>query len=512
MTAETNWATASDAEQAADPRRWRALGVVLVGTFLILLDSTIVNVAIPSVQQDLSASRSSIEWVISGYALAYGLLLIPSGRLGDRFGHKLMFLVALAGFTATSALCAVSSSPTQLIVWRVLQGAMAGVLNPQILAVIQVEFSWQERGKAFGAYGAISGIGVALGPLAAGLLIDWNVADSEWRSIFMVNVPIGLIALLLAAIWLRESKGRAGSLDPVGILLITGGVLLLTYPLVQGPDSGWKASSFGLLAASVPVFVLFVLWELRQQRAGRDALIDVRLFRNRGFTAGVAIGLTYFAGFISLWFVLSIYLQTGTGRSALAAGLILLPFAVGMLIGATFSDMVAKRIGRWVVSAGSAVVIVGIGGAVLTVHAVGTDLAGWHLLPSLFVAGLGSGLVISPNTDIVLRYVPWQDAGAASGILNVGQRVGTALGIAIVSVAFFDAASTGPGPASQAELDRAFTHAVQVGALYALGLVALTFLVSLLLPGDSPKEETASWDSGESSEPAADWSGTGGSA
>ncbi|MGW2386286.1 MFS transporter [Streptomyces sp. NPDC001658] len=511
MTSEANWTSPGDAEQG-DPRRWRALGVVLIGTFLILLDSTIVNVAIPSIQQDLSASRSSIEWVISGYSLAYGLLLIPSGRLGDRFGYKRMFLFALAGFTATSALCAVASSPTQLVLWRILQGAMAGFLNPQILAIIQVEFSWQERGKAFGAYGAISGIGVALGPLAAGLLIDWNVADSQWRPIFMVNVPVGIIALLLAGLWLREAKGRAGSLDLVGTLLVSAGVLLLTYPLVEVPENGWEPRSFILLAASVPVLALFVGWELRRQRQGRDALIDVRLFRNRGFTAGVTIGLTYFAGFISLWFVLSIYLQTGTGRGALAAGLILLPFAVGMLIGATLSDLVAKRIGRWVVTAGSSVVIVGTAGAIGTIHGVGTDLAGWHLLPALFVAGFGSGLVISPNTDIVLRYVPWQDAGAASGILNVGQRVGTALGIAIVSVAFFGAVDTGPGPASPAELDRAFTHAVQIGALYALGLVALTFLASLLLPADSPKEQATDWENSTTSESKAEWSQPGQSA
>lgn len=479
MTAQAEWTEA----EAPDPRRWRALGVVLIGVFLILLDSTIVNVAIPSIQHDLTASQGAIEWVVSGYALAYGLLLIPAGRLGDQFGYKLMFLIGLAGFIVTSALCAVSTSPAELIAWRVAEGAMAGVLNPQILAVIQVEFSWRERGKAFGVYGAVSGIGVALGPVVAGLLISWNIANSHWRPIFMVNVPIGIIALVLAALWLRESKGRPGSLDPIGILLVSAGALLLTYPLVEGPDTGWKPWSFALMGASVPVFALFAWWELRRQRAGR-ALVDVRLFANRGFSAGVAVGLCFFGGFISLWFIVSIYLQTGTGRSALAAGLILLPFAAGLLIGASFSDPVARKIGRWTVTAGAFISMIGTTGTIITIHIAGTGLSGWDLLPALFVGGVGSGLVIAPNTDIVLRYVPWQDAGAASGILNVCQRIGTALGIALVSIEFFSSAR---GP-------HAFTHGVQIGALYALGLLALTFLASLLLPAESPAKQEASWD------------------
>src|SRR5436190_4947237 len=212
-------------------RRWVVLAVVLTGAFMILLDATIVNVAVPPIQKDLHAGNDALEWVVAGYALAYGLLLIPAGRLGDRFGHKLVFLIGMAGFTIASALCAIAATPEQLVGWRILQGVMAGVMNPPILALIQAAFPPQETGKAYGLYGAVAGVSTASGPLIGGLLIQWNLNGWEWRPVFMINVPIGILAFL-AAIWLvPESKGQPGAIDAFGVLLVTAALLLLTYPL-----------------------------------------------------------------------------------------------------------------------------------------------------------------------------------------------------------------------------------------------------------------------------------------
>jgi EmrB/QacA subfamily drug resistance transporter len=434
----TDWSISAPAVPP-NSRRWLALAVVLTGAFMILLDSTIVNVAIPSIQVDLGASYGGIEWVISGYALAYGLLLIPAGRLGDRFGYRGMFLFGLAGFIVTSALCGTAETPGQLIAWRVLQGAMAGIINPQILAVIQVAFPARERGRAYSLYGAISGIAVAAGPLLGGLLIEADISNLDWRPIFLLNIPIGLLALAAAPRLVPTAKGRGGSLDLVGVALVSATVLLLTVPLVQGREAGWPAWSWICLTLVLPTAALFAWWEARRLRLGRGALVDIRLFRNRSFTAGVAIGLTYFAGFIGLFFVLSLHLQLGLDRSAWVTGLTLLPFAAGSFAGAALSDRISARLGRGVLFIGAALVIAGTLGVIVTLMVAGAQMTGLQLLPALLLTGVGSGLVISPNVDIVLATVPWQEAGAASGVLNTAQRLGNALGVAVVGVALFGA-------------------------------------------------------------------------
>jgi EmrB/QacA subfamily drug resistance transporter len=445
-TGRTSHRQASPA--AGDRGRWLALAVVLAGAFMILLDATIVNVAIPSIQQNLGAGYGAIEWVVSGYALAYGLLLVPAGRLGDRYGHKRLFLIGLAGFTVASALCGTAQTPAQLVGWRVLQGVMAGLLNPPILAVIQLAFPPRERGKAFAWYGAVAGVSTAAGPLLGGLLISWNLHGWDWRPIFLLNLPIGVLALVAAARLLPSSRGRRGDLDPVGVALVSAAMLLITYPLVEGRDAGWPAWSFVSLALAVPVLAGFAAWEVARVRRGRAPLVDVRLFANRSFAAGVGIGLAYFAGFISLLFVLSLHLQIGLGRSALAAGLTLLPFAVGTFAGAAVSDPLAHRLGRRVLHLGTAVVMAGIAGLIVVVHRDGGGISGLDLLPWLALCGIGSGLVIAPNVDIVLAGVPRHDAGAASGVLNTAQRIGQALGIAVVGVVLFGALGSGAGHAA----------------------------------------------------------------
>ncbi|MGI8484860.1 MAG: MFS transporter [Thermomicrobiales bacterium] len=331
-TSETSQETAGASAQSTgggssftESERWLALITVLIGTFMILLDSTIVNVAIPSIQTSLEASYENIEWVISGYALAYGLFLVPSGRLGDRFGHKRLFMIGLVGFTLSSALCGTATSPGSLILWRVLQGAMAGVMNPQILAVIQIAFPPRERGKAFGIYGSVVGIATAAGPLVRGILIAANLRGLEWEPIFLINIPIGVLALVMASRSLKQTYGRAGSLDLIGILLVSVAVLMLTVPLVEGRPLGWPLWTIASIVGSLPVLAIFAWWELGRIRVGKSVLVDVRLFRNRAFTGGMGIALAYFGGFVGIFFVASLFIQNELQQSALYSGLTVMP-------------------------------------------------------------------------------------------------------------------------------------------------------------------------------------------
>jgi EmrB/QacA subfamily drug resistance transporter len=427
---------------------WLALITVLIGTFMILLDSTIVNVAIPSIQRTLAASYENIEWVVSGYALSYGLLLIPSGRLGDRFGHKRLFLIGLIGFTAASAACGTAQSVEMLILWRVIQGAMAGVMNPQITAVIQLAFPPRERGKAFGIYGSVIGIATAMGPLVGGILIAAKINGLEWEPIFLINIPIGIVAVVMAMRILKQTYGRGGALDYVGILLVSTAVLLLTVPLIEGRPEGWPLWTWLSMAASVVLLPVFAWWERRRIDRGQSPLVDVRLFRNRAFTAGMGIALTYFGGFVGIFFVSSFLIQNGFGHSALYSGLTVMPFSLGSMISASQSDRVAQRLGRNCLTLGSLLVMLGIGGLLVTIAMEGTALTGWQLAPWFLVAGFGSGLVVAPNVTLVLAGVPRQDSGSASGVLSATQRIGQAVGVCLVGIVLFGVLETSSGPAA----------------------------------------------------------------
>lgn len=435
-------------------KRWLTLVTVMIGTFMILLDSTIVNVAVPSIQATLNASYENIEWIISGYALSYGLLLIPAGRLGDRYGHKTLFILGLIGFTGFSVLCGTAQSANALILWRVLQGAMAGVMNPQITAVIQIAFPPSIRGKAFGIYSAVIGVATATGPLAGGLLISANIRGLEWEPIFLINIPIGIIALIMASKTLKQTYGRSGSLDLVGILLVSLAVLLLTVPLIEGRPLGWPAWTFLSMVASALLFVLFAWWETRRLHDGKMALVDVHLFRNRPFTAGMGIALSYFGGFVGIFFVASLLIQNGLQHSALYSGLTVMPFSLGSLVSASLSDRVAKRFGRNCLVFGTSLVMVGIAGLVVVLHVKGATVTGWDLAPWFLVAGFGSGLVIAPNVTLVLSGVPREEAGSVSGVLSATQRLGQAIGICLIGILLFGALQTQAGPSARVATDQ----------------------------------------------------------
>ena len=319
---------------APDPNRWRALAVCLIAGFMTLLDVSIVNVALPPMQRGLGASSAELSWVVSGYALTFGLVLVSSGRLGDDRGRKKMFLVALGLFTLTSAVAGFAVDPTMLVVARLLQGVAGGMLNPQVIGVIQQLFAGRERARAFGLFGAAVGVSTAVGPLLGGLLLQWGGEPDGWRWIFYVNVPIGIAALVLGARLLPAdgvSSDARQPLDVVGALLLGGGIVALMFPLVLS-ERDPASAPWWLLGVSLVLLLVFVAWERRARRTHGHPLVDFRLLRIRSYALGSSLGMLYFAGFTSIFFVLTLFFQQGRGYSPLAAGLAITPFALGSAV------------------------------------------------------------------------------------------------------------------------------------------------------------------------------------
>jgi EmrB/QacA subfamily drug resistance transporter len=422
----------------ADPRRWIGLAVVLIAGFMQLVDISIVNVAIPSIQRDLDATYAQIQWVLAGYQLAFAVMLITGGRLGDIFGRKRLFMIGMAGFTLASAFCGLAQNPSMLIGSRIFQGLMGAIMFPQILSVIQVTFPPRERGTAFGIFGATIGLATITGPLVGGLLIEADLFGLEWRPIFLVNVPIGIAALAAATRYLIESKApRALRLDPVGVAIVTAGLLLFIYPLVQGRDLGWPPWTFLSMAAAVPVLAGFAVYERRKKALDGSPLVDLDLFRQRAFVPGLAVAGIFFMGIPAFFLTFSLWLQIGLGFTALHAGLTGAPFAVGSALASAASVRLAPALGRRILSVGSLLLVAGMVALIWTVDRYGGGVDSWQLLPALLLCGLGLGSVVAPLVNVVLAGIRGQDAGAASGVLSTVQQVGGAVGVALVGVIFF---------------------------------------------------------------------------
>jgi EmrB/QacA subfamily drug resistance transporter len=415
-----------------------ALAIVLVAAFMILLDISIVNVAIPSIQRDIHATFSQVQWVIAGYALAYGVLLITGGRLGDIVGRKRMFIIGVAGFTVASALCGLSQSGLQLVAFRVLQGLMASMMYPQIFSIITIAFPPQRRPLALGLLGGVIGLATITGPLLGGILIQLNIANLDWRPIFLINVPVGAGAVIAAALYLQESRPpKAPTLDIPGVLIASTGLFLLTFPLVEGRDAGWPWWTFAMLAGAVVVMIGFFIYERRREAQGKDPLMVSRLFHHRSFVVGLLVFLVFFSGLPATFLTLSLFLQIGLGFSALKSGLTLIPFAVGSGLFSGLSIRLVPRLGRKVLNAGAAMASLGILATIFTIHQVGPSLNGTELIPALFVAGAGLGLMVAPSLNFIIAAIEPRDIGSASGVLTTVQQVGAALGIAIIGVIFF---------------------------------------------------------------------------
>lgn len=424
-------------EAPIDPRRWVALACVLTAMFMVLLDVSIVNVAIPAIRSNLHANNADIQFVVAGYALAYAVMLITGGRLGDIFGRKRLFLIGMAGFTAASALCGLAQSALMLDLSRVVQGLMAALMYPQVLSMIQVGFPPHERQKVFGLLGAVIGMATITGPLVGGLIIRDDLTGSSWRWIFLVNVPIGIAAFTAAFRVVTESKApHAKRLDIPGVVIATVGLLLLVYPLVEGQVAGWPLWTFISMGLSPFVLAAFVLYE-RALPKTRFPLVELDMFRIPSFRTGVAISAAFIAGIPSFFFVFSLFLQVGIGFSALHAGLTTVPWSIGTAVASVMSTRLAPKLGRYIIGIGSLIGVVGIIGIIITLYVEGTGVTSWTLIPSFLVAGIGLGTVLAPLLNVILSGVPPRDAGSASGVLTTFQQLGGAIGVALVGVVFF---------------------------------------------------------------------------
>jgi EmrB/QacA subfamily drug resistance transporter len=439
---------------------------------MTLLDISIVNVALPSIQEGTSASTSDLQWIVSGYALTFGLVLVPAGRLGDVRSRRMMFVAGVGLFTISSVAAGLAPTALVLVLARLLQGVGGGLLNPQVSGLIQEQFRGPERGKAFGLLAATIGISTAVGPLLGGVIIRLLGEEHGWRWIFFVNVPIGIACIALALRWVPEQaeRRRQEDLDLVGVLLLGVGVLCVLLPLVE--EREWSGSAkWWLLLAGALLLVAFVLWERHMLRRGRHPLVDLRLFAIETYSAGTAIAVLYFSGFTSIFFIVTIYLQSGMGYSALLAGLSVTPFAVGSAASALVGGRIVSRLGRPLVVLGLVLVVVGLVLADLVVLWRGHehDVGAWLAAP-LGLAGLGSGLVISPNLTLTVSEVPVPQAGTASGVMQTGQRMGTAAGIALIGSVFF-ATLTATQDVARALSDGLRVTAVIVALALAAGIV-----------------------------------------
>lgn len=421
-----------------DPHRWRALWVTLVAGFMSLLDVTIVAVALPTVQRDLHASPAQVQWVVSGYALAFALALVTAGRLGDALDRRRIFLLALSGFVICSAACGAAPDITLLVVARLAQGLAAGFMAPQNSALIQQMFRGAERGRAFGLFGSTVGISSAVGPLIGGAILALASGPQGWRWIFYVNVPIGVLAVLLGRRLLpRTHRSERGRVDTAGVLLLGLGVLALMFPLVQA-DSGGLSRLWWLFPAGAVLLVVFTRRQHRLVARGAQPLLDPRLFTTvRGYAVGAGIGTLYFIGFSGVWLVFALFYQHGLGFSPLRSGLAVTPFALGSAGAAVVAGRLVERFGRLLTVCGLAGVVVGLGGTALLLRFAPLGIAPWVAAPVLFLGGVGGGFVVSPNITMTLRDVPVRMAGAAGGALQTGQRLGAALGTAALPGLFY---------------------------------------------------------------------------
>ncbi|MFF2659419.1 MFS transporter [Kitasatospora sp. NPDC058032] len=417
------------------------LPVLLTATFMTALDVFVVNVAIPSLQTDLRAGPAAVQWVVAGFGLALAVGLITAGRLGDRYGRRRLFELGLALFTLASAACGLAPTAGALVAARVAQGLAAALMSPQVLAILRTAYSGAAQARAFSMYGLTMGIGAVFGQLIGGVLIRADLFGLDWRSCFLLNLPVGLAALVLVRRCLPESRAphRPG-LDPVGVALVTVALTGLVLPLIQGPGAGWPLWTWLCLSASIALLALFAVHQHRGGLAGRSPLLDTRLFAGRAFTTGLLAQLAFSLGQGSFFLVLALYLQPGHGLDALGAGLVFTAIGLGYLVTSTAVHRVTARLGRQTIALGGLLMAAGLGLLGLAVHATGTTGSVWWLAPGLFVDGLGMGLVIAPVTSAVLAVVEPRLAGSAAGLVATVQQVAGALGVALIGILYYAAA------------------------------------------------------------------------
>jgi len=459
-------------ERSTEPRAvgWLPLVVVLAGTFMTFLDFFIVNVALPSIQTELHAGQDAVQLVVAGYGLAFAVGMISGGRLGDLYGRRRMFTLGLALFTLTSAACGLAPNAGFLVVARVLQGAAGALMTPQVLAILGSVYGGARRAKAFAAYGLAMGIAGVLGQLLGGALIQADLAGSGWRGIFLINLPVGAVALLLVRRTVPESHGDRAQLDLLGTALVTLSLTAVVLPLVEGQQHGWPTWTWLSLGAAPVLLAGFVAHQRHRRATGRAPLVELNLFRDRTFSVGSLASLTFSVVPPAFFFILALYLQEGRRCTPLFSGAVFIAVGVGFLAAMLTAERMTARLGRQILALGA----LAVGAGCLLLAETADASSALVLVPGLAVVGFGSGMVLVPLSATVLADVDARHAGAAAGVLSTAQQLGGALGVAVLGVVFYRSLGMA-----------AFSHAFTV-SLYVLAGVTLAAAALIQLLPDRP--------------------------
>ncbi|MFC9997977.1 MFS transporter [Nocardia sp. NPDC127526] len=475
-TLQTPPATTPSAAPGEFAARWRALPVILSAMFMAMFDYFVVNVAASSLQHDLRASEAALELVVGGYGFAYASGLVTGGRLGDLFGHRRMFVFGMLAFVLASLLCGLAWNSWSLVGFRVLQGITAAAMIPQLLALINTMFPAHERPRAMAGFGATVGLGSVAGQVLGGVLLDLDLFGLGWRTLFLINVPIGIVAAVLAARWLpRHEQTHRPRLDLIGALGISSALALVLIPVTLGRPEGWPVWTWMAMAAALPVLLATLRYENRLLRDGGQPVLDTTLIGDRKFLAGMVISggyLTFFAGFM---LCLTLLLQNGLGMDPLAAGLTFAPLGLCFAFSSFFARRIAERIGNRVILLGASISLLGmlVTSGVLAWY--GSAVSAAVLIPGMMLVGAGNGMAIPSTIGAVLSSgIPGHQAGMAAGVLTSAQQFGNAIGATVLGTIFFSALGTAHGTGD-------FVHAMEVAGLSALVVIAVVLAAAVTL-------------------------------
>jgi EmrB/QacA subfamily drug resistance transporter len=460
---------------------WPGAIVAFIGAFMAIMDAFIVNIALPSLRADLQATFAETQLIVAGYGLTYAAALITGSRLGDRFGRRRMFIIGLGGFTAASLACGLAPSPAALIGARLLQGLSAAVMFPQVLALLRATFiEPRERALAFAALGATQGLASIAGQIGGGVLVALDSWSLGWRAVFLVNVPVGLMAMIAAGRLIRESAASGAQLlDLAGALLNALALVLLLYPLIEGREAGWPAWSLVMLALALPALALFVRHQHHKSRAGSSPLMDIRLFRNRPFAVGIAALFAMCTALFSFFVLLTFLLQAGLGCSPLVAALVFLPLALAYVASAFVAGRVPPRRSRALMLIGGCGLTLGYAAPAALVGLRGSSLDPVILIPVLALIGTSQGFLFTPLINAALTHVPERDIGIASGLLSTMQQTGGALGVAAVGLIFFPSLQALEAAGASSAL--AYSSAFATALLYNIAAAAVTTLLLVFM-------------------------------
>ena len=451
------------------------LTVVLLADVLDLMDSTITNIAAPTIVRDSGGGESLIKWLGASYALAMGVLLVVGARLGDRYGKRRMFLVGIAGFTLASIAAGLSVDPVMLVAARLVQGGFGALLIPQGIGLLIGSFNREQMRAAFTAFGPVMGASAILGPIIAGFIISANVGGLTWRPIFLINIVLGSAGFIAALRVLpRDEPAAEVPIDSLGAGLLGASMFGLIYGLIEGSTDGWNAVPVGCLAAGAALLAAF--WA--RQRTAADPLILPSLLANRGFTAGMLLGLAFFAAVNGLAYVISLFFQTGLGMTARAASIALSPFMIGIIVASFVCRPLLGKLGRTMVVIGLGLTLAGAAGVWATVLNEGTHVSLWTLAPSILVLGVGAGACFSSLYDVAIGDVAPAEAGSASGSLSAVQQLAASIGSAVVTTVYFSL-----------RIQHGAGHAMTISVAVVGAIAALGLGLVWLLPKSAPAEE-----------------------